>query len=278
MPRPDSPHVHPTAIVSSEARLAEDVAVGPFALIDGPVVVGAGSVIGPHVHLIGPLTLGTGNRLHTGCVFGDEPQHLAYKGEPTNVHIGNGNTFREGVTVHRGMPVGAGPGTGTTVIGNNNLFMVNSHVAHDCRVGNHSVFANGAVIGGHAQIADRVLLSGNTAVHQFCQVGTLALLGGTAAISQDLPPFWIIQGGINVVHGINVIGMRRAGFPAAEIQAVRHAYKLLNRSGMTVPSAIEVLEAEYGTMPAIRTLIAFIHGAKRGITLARGKADFENEV
>ena len=268
------PRIHPSAIVSPEARLAEDVRVGPFSIIEGEVVLGAGTVVGPHAHLIGPLTAGANNRFHTGCVIGDAPQHLGYQGQPTRTRIGDGNTFREFVTVHRGMPTDVKPGTGETVIGSHNLFMVSSHVAHDCRVGDHCILANSAVIGGHAEVADRAILSGNSAVHQFCRVGRLAFLSGTSAISQDLPPFFIVQL-VNVPHGVNVVGMRRAGIPNEEIQAVRHAYRLINKSGLMVSEAVEKIEAEYGSLAAVRELVEFVRTAKRGIVTGRGKAEEE---
>ena len=258
-----APLIHPTAVVSPAARLAADVRVGPFAVIEDGVTLGAGCVVGPHAHLLGTVVAGAGNAFHTGCVIGDTPQHSAYAGEPTRVEIGDGNVFRECVTVHRGMPA-----TGTTRIGNRNLFMVGSHVAHDCRVADGCNFANCAVIGGHAEIADGAFLSGNTAVHQFCRVGRLAMLSGTSAVSQDLPPFWIVQA-VNVVHGVNVIGMRRAGIPHAEIQAVRRAFKLLNRSGLTISAAVARCEAEDGHLPAVRELVGFIRGSKRGIVTGR---------
>jgi UDP-N-acetylglucosamine acyltransferase len=276
MPRPDPTRIHPTAIVSADARLADDVTVGPFAILDGPVTVGPGCRIGPHAHLIGPLALGRGNVVHTGVVLGDAPQHLGYQGEPTRTEIGDFNVFREHVTVHRGMPVETKPGTGVTVIGSHNFFMAGSHVAHDCRVGDHCVFANCAVIGGHAEVHDRAVLSGNTAVHQFCRVGRMAMLGGTTAISQDLPPFWIVQGRINWARGVNIVGMRRAGVPAAEIQAVRHAYRLINKTDLTITAALAQIEAEYGRLPAVRELIDFIRASKRGICTAKGY-DGENE-
>lgn len=260
MPRNDSPLIHPTAIIGPDVRLAEDVRVGPYAILEGPVRVGTGSIIGPHAHLLGRLTLGRDNTIGTGCVLGAEPQHLGYKGEDTETIIGDGNTFREHVTVHRGMP-----GTAGTIIGNDNLFMVNTHVAHDCRVGNQCAFANGAVIGGHSSVQDRALLSGNTCVHQFCRVGRMALLSGTSSISQDLPPFWISQGGVNIVHGVNIIGMRRAGIPTHEIQAVRRAFRTIHLQGLTISFAVARVEAESGDLPAVRELIDFIRSAKRGI-------------
>ncbi len=253
--------VHPTAVVGPAVRLGPGATVGPFAILEGDVDLGPGVAVGPHCHLIGTLSVGEGTTFGTGCVIGDRPQHVGYKGEPTRTVIGAFNTFREHVTVHRAMPVGES----TTTVGDHNLFMVNSHVAHDCRVGSHCVFANGAVIGGHAVVGDQALLSGNSAVHQNCRVGRLALLGGTSAISQDLPPFWVCQGGINMLHGVNVFGMRRANVPREEITAVRQAYKWLNRSNLTIPAAIDKMTETYPAVPAVDELIAFIRGTKRGI-------------
>jgi UDP-N-acetylglucosamine acyltransferase len=258
------PQVHPSAVVSPDAELADDVRVGPFAVIEGPVTIGPGCVIRPHAHLLGPLTLGANNDVGTGCVLGSAPQHLGYKGEPTLTEIGDGNTFREHVTVHRGMPVEAKPGTGRTRIGSGNLFMAGSHVAHDCRVGDHNIFANCALIGGHVEVGDRVLLSGNSAVHQFCRVGRLALLSGASASSKDIPPFWVMQE-VNWVCGVNVIGMRRAGIPTVEIQAVRRAFRVIYRERLTVAAALLRIEAEAGRVAAVRELIDFIRASKRGI-------------
>lgn len=256
--------IHPTAIISAEARLAEDVAVGPFTIIDGPVTLGAGSKIGPHCHFIGPLTIGCHNTFHAGCVIGDAPQHMGYKGESTPLTIGEHNTFREHVTIHRGMP-----NTHSTTIGHHNFMMVGSHVAHDVTVGNHCIFANAALIGGHAEIQDRALLSGNTAVHQNCRVGTLALIGGTTSISMDLPPFWVVQGEINVVKGVNIIGMRRAGYSSDEISAARRAYRLLYRSGLMVSEAVDQMERADGESTAVQKIVAFIRESKRGICMAK---------
>jgi UDP-N-acetylglucosamine acyltransferase len=263
------PSLHPTALVDPAALLADDVQVGPFAIIGPDVVLGAGCVVGPQVHLLGHLTAGKGNRFHTGCVLGDTPQHLAYAGEPTKVIIGDDNTFRELVTVHRGMP---SPAAGQTVIGNNNLFMVGSHVAHDCRVGNHCIFANSAVLGGHASVQDGAFLSGNTCVHQNCRVGRLAMISGTTSISQDLPPFWIVQE-INIPRGVNVVGMRRAGIPAVEINAIRRAYRIINKQGLTVSAACSLIEQQEGEHAAIQELLAFIRSSKRGIVTSERERD-----
>lgn len=263
LPR-DPAFIHPSAIISDTAQLGEGVRVGPFAVIEGDVRVGAGTVVGPQTHLIGPLTLGENNNVGTGTVLGGAPQHLGYKGEATNVEIGDGNVFREHVTVHRGMPVGVGPGTGTTRVGNRNLFMAGSHVAHDCVVGNECLFANAAVIGGHVEVGDRALLSGNSAVHQFCRVGRLALLSGASASSKDIPPFWVMQE-VNWVCGVNTIGMRRAGIPSPEIQAVRRAFAIIYKERTPIPVALMRIEAEFGQFAAIRELVQFIRTSKRGI-------------
>lgn len=259
-----APLIHPTAVVSADAQLADDVRVGPFAVIDGPVVLGPGCSVGPHAHLIGPLTAGRDNSFGSGAVIGGPPQHIAYKGEPTGLVIGSGNTFREHVTVHRGMPAGAGHSTGVTRIGDGNLLMVGCHVAHDCVVGNNGFFANSALLGGHVETGDRVFLSGNSAVHQFCRVGRLAFLSGCSATSKDIPPFWVMQD-VNRVCGVNVVGMRRAGVPSAEIQAVRRAFRFIYLERMTIPTALMRMEAELGGVPAVRELIEFIRASKRGI-------------
>ena len=264
------PLIHPTAVISPDAVLAADTRVGPYAVIEGTVTVGAGCAIGPHTHLSGPLTIGRDNTFGTGAVIGGPPQHLAYRGELTAIEIGDGNSFREHTTVHRGMPLGVGPGTGLTRIGNNNLFMAGCHVGHDCRVGNLGIFVNSTLLGGHVETAERVMCSGNSAVHQFCRIGRLALLSGVSACSKDIPPFWVIRD-VNRVCGINVIGMRRAGIGTAEIQAVRLAFRLICRDGLTVPVALAQIEAQVGEFPAIRELVAFVRASRRGLC---GPGDF----
>lgn len=259
------PLIHPTAVVSPAARLAPDVTVGPLAVIDGPVELAHGCIVAAQARLVGPLAAGPDNTFDTGCVIGGAPQHTAYAGDPTRVEIGSGNTFREHATVHRGMPVGSGPGTGVTRIGDGNLFMAGAHVAHDCVVGNHGIYANSALLGGHVVTGDRVFLSGNSAVHQFCRVGRLALLSGSSASSKDIPPFWVIQD-VNRVCGVNVVGMRRAGVPTNEIQAVRRVFRSIYLEKLLIPTALMRAEAEGGSLPAVRELIDFIRSSKRGIS------------
>lgn len=254
-----SAKIHPTALVSSDAELADDVEVGPYAIIEGKVRLGAGCVIKAHAYLIGPLTMGVGNVVFSSAVIGERPQHFQYKDEPTGVEIGDHNVFREHVTVHRGTVH-----SWTTKIGSRNYLMVNSHVAHDCVVGNRCLLANGALLGGHCTLDDNVYISGNSALHQFVRVGRLALLSGCSASTKDVPPF-IIQQGINIVEGINVVGMRRAGMDNEQIQNVKRAFRILYRERHTLPAAMALLDKELGNAPEVAEMLTFIRTSTRGI-------------
>ncbi len=258
--------IHATAIISAEARLADDVEVGPQAIIEGPVTVGPGCVIGVRAHLIGPLTMGCRNRVFSGAVLGERPQHLRYAGEATGLEIGDDNVFREYVTVHRGTTQ-----SWVTRIGSHNYFMACSHLAHDCRIGNHSILANGALVGGHCVLEDGVFLSGNSAVHQWVRIGRLALLSGCSATTKDIPPF-VIQQGIDTVVGVNVVGMRRAGMANDQIDGVRRAFHILFRRGLIIPRALEIVDRELGGVAAVAELAAFIRQSRRGINPMRGRA------
>jgi UDP-N-acetylglucosamine acyltransferase len=261
MPIAQSARVHPTALVAPEADLGDDVQVGPYVVIEGPVRVGAGCVLRAGCRLVGPLTMGRDNTVFSNAVLGEQPQHLRYAGEATRVEIGDHNIFRENVTVHRGTTH-----TWVTRIGSHNFFMAGSHVAHDCTVGNGCILANSALMGGHCTLEDSVYLSGNCAIHQFVRLGRLSLLSGVSATTKDIPPF-IIQQRINVVVAVNVVGMRRAGVPTAHIDAVRRAFHVLYRTGQVLPRALEEIERELGTVPEVAEMIAFIRASKRGITL-----------
>jgi UDP-N-acetylglucosamine acyltransferase len=269
MPIADPDRVHPTAIVSAESDLAAGVQVGPYAILEGPVTLGPDCVVGPHAHLIGQLVMGRGNRVGTGTVLGSEPQHLAYQGQPSRTEIGDGNTFREHVTVHRGSHV---EGYGVTRIGSFNYFMVNSHVAHDSKVANHCILANGALLAGHSEIEDRVFLSGHTAVHQFARLGRLSLVTALVAATQDVPPFLVVKDR-NTLLGVNVVGMRRAGIPTPDISAVRMAFQILYRSGLMLKLAIERLEAELGGHPLVAEMLRFIQAkSRRGVMRSGAEA------
>lgn len=253
--------IHPTAIISEQATIADGVTIGPYTVIDGPVTIDSGCVIGPFVHLIGPMTLGKNNQVHAHAVLGDKPQHLQYKDEETRVEIGEGNTFREHVTVHRGTTH-----SHVTIIGNNNYFMANSHIGHDCIVENNCTLANGALVGGHCHLHDNVILAGNVIVHQFVTLGRLSMMCGMSGTSKDIPPF-LMQQGPNTICGVNIIGMRRAGFKKTDIDAVRSACHILYREGNLLSTALEKMNSALGQQEVIQEMLQFIHESKRGIFL-----------
>jgi UDP-N-acetylglucosamine acyltransferase len=261
MPVPPSAHVHPTAILSAETILAENVQIGPYVVVEGPVTIGPDCRIAPHVHLVGPLAIGQGNRIGSGTVIGTDPQHLGYKGESTRTEIGDFNTIREHVTIHRGSHV---EGYGVTRIGHHNYLMAHAHVAHDCKVGNHCIIVNGALLGGHVELHDRVFLSGNTTVHQNCRMGRCSLLMGLEGVGRDVLPFMTVLNR-KAIAGVNVVGMRRAGIPSADINVVRRACRLLYKSGLLLKPAIERLEAEMGSHPLVAEMLQFIRESKRGV-------------
>ncbi len=250
--------IHPTASIHPLAKLGANIRVGAFAVIDAGVELGADCVVGPHVYLTGATKIGSGNKFHAGCVIGDAPQDLKYKDEPTSVNIGDNNVFREHVTVHRSNKMAE-----ATVIGSNNLFMASAHVAHNCVVGNHVILANGALLGGHATVQDRAFISGNCLVHQFTRVGTLAIMQGGSAVSKDLPPFTVARGD-NRICGLNSIGLRRAGFSAAERLELKKLYLAIFRSGKLFRSAITDAEKNFNSAGA-KIMLDFIVAAKRGV-------------
>jgi len=269
--------IHSTAVIHPKAQLDSTVSVGPYAVIDEAVSVGAQCVIGPHVHLTGHTAVGPRNIIHTGCVIGDAPQDLKYKSEPTRLRIGEGNTFREHVTVNRSNKLEE-----DTVIGSNNFLMANSHVGHNSIVGNHVILANGALLGGHVTVADRAFISGNCLVHQFVRVGMLALMQGGSAISKDLPPFCIARGD-NGICGLNVVGLRRGGFNAEQRIELKRLYHLLFRGGQKLSAAVAQARTEFAG-EAARLLIDFAASSTRGLcadTSARrphGETDHEGAV
>ena len=257
--------IHPTAIVSPDAILGDNVEVGAFALIEGSVTIGDNCVIRPGAYLYGPLTMGENNAVHTGAILGDAPQHLKYKGERTCVQIGDNNIFRENCTVHRGTTHSF-----KTVIGDNNFLMVGAHIAHDCVIGNRCILTNGSMVAGHCVLEDNVIISGNAAVHQFVRVGRLAMLGGLSGSTKDIPPF-IIQQGIDNTSGVNVIGMRRAGMGHDQINAIKDAFRILYREGLPLPAAVAKLEHRLGGVDSVREMINFLQGAHKGVSPMRSR-------
>ena len=263
--------IHPTASVHPEARLDTTVRVGPFAVIDPGVAVGPNCVIGPHVYLTGLTTIGERNHFHAGCVIGDAPQDVKYDGAPTRLRIGDHNLFREHVTVHRSNQAGE-----ETIIGSRNFLMAGSHVAHNCRLGDHVVLANGALLGGHATVEDRAFISGNCLVHQFTRVGTLAIMQGGSVVSRDLPPFTVAMR-VNEICGLNIVGLRRANFTAEQRLELKQVYHALFRSGQNLRNAVTAARERFSSTPA-KTLIEFVAGAQRGVCADVSRAGEVEEV
>jgi len=254
------PRIHETAIVSPEAEIDDTVAVGPGAIIEGPCRIGAGTIIGPRAYIGPHTTIGRDNQIHIGAVIGHVPQDYHYQGGVTECRIGDRNTIREYAQIHRSSQEGA-----ATVVGSDCFLMACSHVGHDCRVGDHVIMANGVLLAGHVTLSDRVFLSGNVVVHQFVRVGTLVMVGGGSRTIQDVPPYMMLVGN-NTIVSINTVGLTRAGFDADARRRVKRAYKLLYRSGLTFPQALDRIEADLGESPEIRDLLAFCRAdSQRGL-------------
>jgi len=257
--------IHPTAVISGTAEIDPSARIGPFAVIDEGVRIGPGCVIGPYVYVTGRATLGARNRIHAGCVIGDTPQDLKYKDAPTSVAIGDDNVLREHVTVHRSNQVDK-----PTTLGSHNFLMQHCHVAHDCSIADHVVVASGTMLGGHVHLADRAFLSANCLVHQFVRVGTLAMMQGGSAISKDLPPYCMIRrGDLNLLCGLNTIGLRRAGIAAEDRLELKQLYHQLFRPSERFNDAVAAARA--GAFGAVAgRLIEFVSATKLGICLDGG--------
>ena len=255
------PRIHATALVDPKAELAADVEVGAYSIVGPDVTVGAGTVIGPHVVLTGRTRVGARNRLFQFTSIGDIPQDRKYAGEPTTTTIGDDNVFREFMTVN----AGTAQDRGDTRIGNGNLFLAYTHVAHDCWVGDFTTFSNNAQLAGHVHIGDWVVMGAYSGVHQFCRVGAHAMIAAGAIVLQDVPPFVMAAGYPATPRGINTEGLRRRGFKAEEILAVRRAYKTLYREGRVLDDARAALAAAAEATPALTALADFLAVAGRGI-------------
>ena len=251
-----------TAIVSANALLAPDVVVGAYAVIGANVTIGSGSVVGAFSRIEGPTAIGERNQFYGYASIGGPPQDLKYKGEHTELAIGNDNVFREFVTINRGTTGGGGK----TTIGNENFFMAYSHVAHDCHVGSHTIFANNATLAGHVEIADYATIGAFSAVHQFCRVGEHAFVGGGSMITQDVLPYAkTVASRDNRSYGINTIGLERKGFSKETVEALQRAYRILIRSKLRADEALQKIEDELGLFPEARYLVEFVRASKRGI-------------
>jgi UDP-N-acetylglucosamine acyltransferase len=254
------PEIHPTAIVEPGARLGDGVRVGPYCVISAKVELGPGCRLQHHVTLDGPSVIGAENVFYASTSIGKQTQDLKYRGEPTHLRIGDGNTFREFVTVHRGTAPGS-----STVIGNRGNFLAYSHVAHDCIVGDGVIFSNNGTIAGHVEVHDHAVIGGLTAIHQYCRIGRHAITGGCSKIVQDVPPFMIADGNPARVRGINQVGLERHGFADESIRRLREAYRLLYRAKLNVKQAVEEIRKTLGDSAEIVQLLEFIESSNRGI-------------
>ncbi len=255
--------IHPTAIVDPTAEIGDDVEVGPYTVIEKDVGIGSGTRIRSHAFIGAGTQIGKKCQIYQFASVGEAPQALAYKGEKTCLCMGDQNIVREYVTLNRGTAQGGGK----TVIGNDNLFMAYSHVAHDCHLGNHVVLANGATLAGHIRIEDHAILGGLSAVHQFCQVGAHAMISGLTGVSQDIPPYMMAAGSRAKLFGLNTVGLKRFKFSEKAIRALKKAYRIIFRSNLTLENALKQLrEDEFAQLPEIQHLLQFIQQSKRGIT------------
>lgn len=256
-----SSRIHPLASVDPGAELDADVQVGPFAVIGPGVKIGAGSEIGAGAQVYGPTRIGRENRIYPQAAVGFDPQDLTFRGEEVFLEIGDRNQIREYCTVHRGTTKGGG----TTRIGDGNLFMAYSHVAHDCQVGSRTIFANNATLAGHVEVHDDASISAFSAVHQFCRVGRHAYIGGFSVITMDALPFVKTVGQKPACYGLNSIGLKRKGMAPESIQSLEQAYRILVRSRLPTPKALEQIKAELAGDPQVDYLIAFLESSQRGV-------------
>lgn len=257
--------IHPTALVDPKASLEASVEIGPYSIIGPDVVIGAGTRVGPHVVIEGCTSIGADNTFFQFSSIGAAPQDKKYQGEPTRLEIGDRNTIREFCTFNRG----TAQDLGVTRLGNDNWMMAYVHLAHDCQIGNHTIFANNAQLAGHVQVGDWAIMGGFSNVHQYCKIGAHAMVGMSTSLTQDVPPFVILSGNPAAAHGINIEGLKRRGFSREAIAAIRNAYKLIYKSGLSLEEAKLALAAEEQAHPEfaphLQSLREFLQQASRGI-------------
>ena len=256
--------IHPSAVVDTAAEIDPSVEVGPFTVIQGPVCIRGGTRISSHAYITGSTEIGSNCDIHSFTTIGDLPQDREFSGEESYCQIGDGVVVREGVSIHRGTAPGS-----STIVGRGCFLMANSHVAHNCTLGEDVVLANGAILAGHVQVGDRAFISGNVAIHQFVRIGELAMLGGLAKVVMDIPPFFTV-GREGTCVGTNVVGLQRAGFSAEERTEVHNAFRLLYRSGKSFRAAVECLAASVVTTAGHQLVAFLLAPTKRGIASGRG--------
>ncbi len=253
--------IHSTAIVDSSAQLAPNVTIGPYSIIGANVTIGKNTWVGPHVVINGPTTIGSGNRIFQFSSIGEIPQDKKYQGEQSELFIGDDNTIREYVTINRGTDLDQG----FTKLGNRNWIMAYVHIAHDCNVGNDTIFANGATLAGHVNVEDFAILGGFTLVHQFCRVGEHSFCAMGTALNRDLPPYVMASGNYATTHGLNKEGLRRRNFTEDSIQALHKSYKLLIRNKASRSESIAQVEQLAKQYPEVKKFLEFILASERGI-------------
>src|SRR3954447_23914090 len=252
--------IHATAVVDAGAEIGSGVVIGPYSVIGPDVILGPNCWLQHHVTLSGPSRIGSDNKFYAYCSIGQQSQDLKYRGEPTYLEIGDGNTFREFVTVNRSTA-----SEGKTTVGNGGNFLAYSHIGHDCTVGNNVVFSNNGTLAGHVRVGDHAVMGGLTAVHQFCRIGRYAITGGCSKIVQDVPPFMIADGNPAEVRGINIVGLERNGFAAETIKTIKEAFRLIYRSKFNTRQAVEAIQQELPASAEITQIIEFIQSSERGI-------------
>lgn len=257
--------IHPTAIVAKTVKLGNKVKIGPYAVLDGELTIEDGVEIGPHAHITGNTIIGQNTKVFTGAALGNPPQDLKYKNEKTLLKIGRNNIIREFVMINPGTKA-----TGQTVIGDNNLLMAYSHVAHDCIIGNNCILANLSTLAGHVQLGNRVVLGGFAGVHQFVKIGDMAIVGGCSKVVQDVPPYAMVDGHPAAVVGINSIGLKRAGVPKESIGNIKKAFDVLFFSGHPFSKGMDIIEAQGLSDSYIAKLFEFIRNSERGICRKKG--------
>ena len=255
--------IHPTAIISPEVEIGDNVEIGPYAIIEGKIKIGDNCKIFPFVHIQGYTEIGENTKIFTGAIIGSVPQDLKYKGDITYLKIGKNNTIREYVTINPGTSAGE-----ETIIGDNNLIMAYAHIAHNCKVGNNVIIANSGTLAGHVEIDDYAIIGGLVGIHQFCRIGKHSIIGGCSKVVMDIIPFIMADGHPAIPYGLNIIGLKRRNFSEEKIKILNEAYKIIFKSGLNTSQALKKLE-EMNDCEEVKEIIEFIKSSKRGIAKER---------
>ncbi|MFK7873322.1 MAG: acyl-ACP--UDP-N-acetylglucosamine O-acyltransferase [Oligoflexales bacterium] len=253
--------VHPSAVVDPKAELGTGVQIGPGCVIGPDVTIGDNTRLDSYVIVSGNVQIGQSNHIYSFATLGSDPQDLKYKGEPTSLICGDHNLIRE----YANLSLGTIQGGGVTEVGSHNLFMVHTHIAHDCKIGSHCIFANSVSLGGHIEVCDHVVMGGHVGAHQFVRVGEHAMVGGMSALTQDVPPFFTVQGNHASPCGLNIVGLRRSGFDSRRIQCIKDMYKTLYRSNLTMDEACQKISQQFEDEDDAKTLTSFLSQSTRGI-------------